>query len=337
MPRAYQLLVGVSEIDQGAAFYRENFPGYDGRRGCEGVARDIERMHGLSHYLGYEPLSPKPLVDERATRAGVLAALSTLGTPGFLQTNDIVFLYFTCHGRTVAEGRLKNPSQYVGNRINYLLLRDRPLFNFELIERLLRLPPGVRVFTLVDACHAGAGSNLAVDTGLFLQESKNFLFESLESRTQKDARFKSRYQQAMGSPVVVIQGVGTTPSPAPSSATLTFSEYLDRVLKLYSGPSALTHQVAHFGAARDESKARGGPTGSLFTRLFYDLLVESGHTFTYHTFFNELRGRVPMAHPPVAEYFGAESSKGLRAKSNEDEILPPLPTHFAHREQVLQI
>ena len=44
-----------------------------------------------------------------------------------------------------------------------MLLRDRTLFNFELIERLLLLPAGVRVFTIVEACHAGIGSNLAVD------------------------------------------------------------------------------------------------------------------------------------------------------------------------------
>jgi hypothetical protein len=336
VPRAYQLLVGVSGIDTDSGFYREHFPGYDGRRGCEGTARDIERMHGLTHYLGYEPLTPKPLMDARATRAGVLAALSTLGTPGFLQPNDIVLLYFTCHGRSVGEGKLKNPSRFIGNRINYVMLHDRPLFNFELIERLLRIPPKVRVFTMVDACHAGLGSNLEVDRSSFLLEAKQHVVETLQSRATKDAVFRSRYVRAMDSSEVVILERGSA-APNPTPASFTFLEFYQRLLTLYSGHPEWVHQVAHFGAARDEAKARGGPEGSLFTRLFYDLLVESGHSYTYHRFFNELRERVPLLHPPVAEYLGKNSKPAGQVEALDDEMIPPSEGHFAAREHVLEI
>jgi hypothetical protein len=121
--------------------------------------------------------------------------------------------------------------------------------------------------------------------------------------------------------------------------------------------------VAHFGAARDEAVAKGGSAGSLFTRLFYHQLVETGHESTYQPFLEELRDRVPARHPPVAEYVGgteptmqiqvvgspkveakiliADDAKRVvrdaRKRPNGDDLDRPDTSHFASRQSVLQI
>lgn len=350
MPRAFHLLVGLTSLDTGSEFYRQHFPGYDGRRGCEGAARDVERMHALAHYLGYESLTPRPLVDEEATRAAVLASLATLGTPGVLQPGDIVFLYFSCHGRTLGEGPRRDPGRVIGSGVNFFLLRDRPLFNFEIIEQLLKVPRGVRFFIMVDACHAGLGTNLAMDHGEFARPFAEQSVKSILRRADTDPSL-SRFRVQNNQGLRILQfGVRqqtppvTLPDPAIVQLSITIiSDLFRALLQFFNANEASASQIAHYGAARDEAKARGDRAGSLFTRVFYDLFVESGHQHTYHPFFQQLADRLPTQHPPVAEYLAERPLAPGAARvappvgRNPDDIVPPPPTHFASRESVLQI
>lgn len=352
MPRAFHLLVGLTSLDSGSEFYRQNFPGYDGRRGCEGAVRDIERMHGLAHYLGYESLTPRPLVDELATRASVLAALATLGTPGVLSAGDIVFLYFSCHGRSLGEGPRRDPGRVIGSGVNFLMLRDRPLFNFEIIEQLLKVPRGVRLFVLVDACHAGLGTNLAMDRSDFVRPYAENSLQSILRRVDTDPFLSGfRVQNNQGLRILQFDG-GTPPVTLPDPAIIqlsivSISNLFQELLRFFNANVASAPQIAHFGAARDEAKARGDRSGSLFTRAFYNFFVESGHEHTYHSFFTELAARLPAQHPPVAEYLvppPGQAGPGVVAPAAAAparppalDMIPPPSTHFASRESVLQI
>ena len=166
MARAYELLIGLTEVDPDSPFYRHHFPGFDGRRGCEGCATDVKKMRELTHYLGYEPVTLEPLLNERATRARVLTMLGNLATPEYgMKKEDIFLLSLTCHGRTLGGGPDHTVDRiFDGSAINMFLLHDAPIFGQELWEPLLQwafrgsdLP---RVFTIVDACHAGLGIDL---------------------------------------------------------------------------------------------------------------------------------------------------------------------------------
>lgn len=311
MPNAYKLLVGLTAIDAESDYYRTTLPGFDGRSGCEGCQRDVELLLGLTHYLGYAGATARPLLNEKATRANVLNALTLLADSSVLRPGDIVFLFFSCHGRRHGPGPVNQTGALVGSSINSLLLWNGPLFNFEILERIVRFPSGVRVFTLLDACHSGIGSNLAVD---------NFLREA--SRVAQE-----RFDQYLQS-----RAPGAAPGPA---AALTTPVGLTSIVqKIWDDPKrdSPPPQLCHFGAARDSLTALGGSQGSLFTRTFYDTLTGGGDSLSYPDFFREIQTRLPARHSPVMEV--------LPYRDTESTGPGPIPIpkgHFASTQPVLRI
>jgi hypothetical protein len=315
MPNAYKLLIGLTDVDSKASFYRTEMPWFDGKRGCEGCARDVELMLGLTHYLGYEGATPKPLINEQATRANVLSALSMLADPGVMKPGDILFLFFSCHGRTYGEGPTIQRSAMVGSVINAVMLWNGPLYNFEIKERLLALPAGVRVFTVFDCCHAGFGSALEVDGSEFAKQAEKAARERLLVTASQRANW-------MTSPAGVPPSKG--PPPTPKAGT-----FVD------SGISFLPGSIpafVHYGAARDQATALGDPKGSLFTRMFYRTIAESADTLNYVSFFKDLRFRLPARHTPILETVPL-----LTGNSDGTEIIVPPPGHFSLTQNVLQI
>jgi hypothetical protein len=255
------------------------------------------------------------LINEQATRANVLSALSMLADPGVMKPGDILFLFFSCHGRTYGEGPTIQRSAMVGSVINAVMLWNGPLYNFEIKERLLALPAGVRVFTVFDCCHAGFGSALEVDGSEFAKQAEKAARERLLVTASQRTNW-------MTSPAGVPPSKG--PPPTPKAGT-----FVD------SGISFLPGSIpafVHYGAARDQATALGDPKGSLFTRMFYRTIAESADTLNYVSFFKDLRFRLPARHTPILETVPL-----LTGNSDGTEIIVPPPGHFSLTQNVLQI
>lgn len=306
MPRAYCLLAGLTQVDEQNAYYRRKLPGFDSRRGCEGCRADVEKMDRLAHYLGYERVTAKPLLDAEATRARLLAALEMVADSSSpIQPGDIFLFYLSCHGQTLGDGPTRRQNSPVGNAVNIFLLHDRPVTNFDLRFALLKLVDrGVRVVTVIDACHAGLGSNLV---GAGAKPPTGFLGLVNETARAADERLIA----AFGLQISRLPS-GTVVSPTVLSKRL--DEQKAMFSKLHSSKVAGSGKksgLAHFGAVRDEGRALGGEDGSLFTRLFYSLFVNGGDGLRYRQFAEEVEVRMPPQHPPVfepsdAQDFGAD-------------------------------
>ena len=311
MARAYELLIGLTEVDSESPFYRHHFPGFDGRRGCEGCATDVKKMRELTHYLGYEPVTLEPLINERATRARVLAMLEAIADPAFgITKDDIFFLYISCHGRSLGDAGGPTSASLFGDSsgmaINMFLLHDRPLFNFELWSPLIRWAKSEntpRVFTVIDSCHAGLGTGLITVFDQLLVEFLTAMVIRLTTSGPPDTRPTLSNSQAL------IQNLGTGLS---KETTNQVAKILEAFRSLYEGI-----HVVHFGAVRDELTAAGGDVerGSPFTRRFRQLFLNGGDMMGYDDFFTALKDLTPARHTPVKElvpigdgHLGAEHS-----------------------------
>lgn len=331
MPRGYSLLIGLSEVDSTADYYRRRLPGFNGRAGCEGVPKDLELMERLTHYIGYERVTAQPLLNAEANRAKVLAALAQLAHPDSgVQAGDIVFVYFSCHGQTFGEGPTKIAGSPVGNAINVLLLHDRPLVNIELYPYLFPLLlRGVRVVTMFDSCHAGFGSNLS---GTEQVNSAFAVFAPLIQEAVTAVTPLLLNLPGIVLPTLLLPGVNLTPA----TANLIPSQLLQSLarsprMQIFSTPKAISTRapgIAHFGAARDEGRAQGGPEGSLFTRVFYRLFLAGGNELTYPKMAAELEHLLTRRPPAFETVRPANTRRG--------EDVPEAPI-FSDQEPTLHI
>jgi hypothetical protein len=280
--RGLKLLVGLTHIDTESSFYKKRRPGFDGRAGAWGCERDVEMIDRISHYCGFESVLGRPLINEKATRARVLAALESAADPSSgLSEGDIFLLYFSCHGETLGEGPVTNISSPVGNAINQFLLYDRPILNIDLLPRLTAMVlRGLRVVTIFDCCHAGLGTNLSLPELEWTGEAINHAGTQLSrlgiaipevQRTPSNAQLRIDWQ-----PV------------AAATAGFVFSR-------------RTTSDLWHIGAARDFSKALGGEDGSLFTRTFNRLFKDGGNAMTYNEFADALLAVLPPRREPAVE------------------------------------
>ena len=300
MPRAYSLMVGLTEVDESGPYYSRHFPGFNSRNGCEGCRKDVERMEGLAHYLGYENIVGHPLLNERATTSAVINALEMVAAPSSpIQNGDIFLLYMSSHGVRIGDGEARIQDSLVGNSINIFLLHNRPLVNFDLLTCLIALQRrGVRVVTIIDACHAGLGTNLASVAG--------------------EARYaeQRRHLSAVAATSFQVAFERLRPgSPLPTSLPLSVDRLLDLNKQLTqslssravtsgargSHPMILAAGISHLGAVRDELTAMGGVNGSLFTRKLFTLFCQGGDQLTISQFRDELAARMPLRFQPVVE------------------------------------
>jgi WD40 repeat protein len=114
-------------------------------------AREV--AEALRKHCGKAPLfaeaSAELLLDEKATKKGVLEALAALRAKGGIKPTDLVVLFFACHG-------VKEKQEF------YLLTHEADVKDFkgscvsgaELRKALAALP--CQVLLLLDACHSGA-------------------------------------------------------------------------------------------------------------------------------------------------------------------------------------
>jgi Caspase domain len=283
-PRALQVLVGLTEVDPTSTHYTNFFPGFNGRHGAEGCGLDVHRILELTHYMGFDLSGGEIFINTRATHARVLNVIQQTGAS--LRAEDILFLYFSCHGETFGEGDFAqkaqvklfgnscagfdlNPDQ---NAISGLLLHDQPCYNFEILEALEGVQ--ARVFIMIDACHSSLGASLTAHLG------------QAAGRSWRGGYVAPKSQGGNG-----------------HSARTAFSMAKKRLRSAFeTGHSAGGPQIIFYGAARHEQSALGGSTGSVFTNYFVNLWrrIGLGHS-DYNLFFDELKSHFPDTHQPTLE------------------------------------
>ena len=373
-----QILVGLSRINPESEFYSRHLPGFDGRAGCEGAHKDIRRIYEVTHYLGYELVTSVPLLDERATWASVIHAIR-LAASELTGPQDILFIYFTCHGQTFGQAPIpipKAPTGLAGLQncsnssyfVNAFLLYDRPIFNFEILEALTDAQNGSRVFTMIDACHAGLGTGLIATVGdaagRTIAASKGRIkkhvgyIQSLDWNgidTPSQNRIETPEQLLLNSLLGIkgtirseikileckqlIQSVlGQLTKLGPlqfvkKEVHRQLSTMPTEIETLYrSGDDGdLKCHITHFGAARDVHQALGSFSGSLFTRMFLELWRNGGgQNMCYHDFMDALRKLIPDVHSPDFEVYPiADNTNPCNTDAPKD--------HFARQQQILKI
>lgn len=327
MPRGYSIIVGVPNVDVEAPFYSRNFPGFDGRAGCEGVGKDIRRMEALAHYFGYQPVMGGALVGPKATVANVFAAIESLAKPEIgLDHGDHVLVYLSCHGKYLGNYQGdSSPSANLGNALTAFLLHDGPFFNTTLFLKLRELQiksrrARLRICTVIDACHAGSGQS--IPPGL-VRELWRDLHEMLIDR----AIFQSAVvAQKKGAVELMQRLAGKTDLFSdllldPNSIKISLEVAIILLRVILNMLTGLSWQIAHLGAAGDELRAEGGPTGSLFTRLLDLAIRMADRPYTYREMHDVLAQWLPLNRRPVLERLGQFATG----------------THFADRSTVFDI
>ncbi len=302
MPRAYSLMVGLTEVDETGPYYSRHFPGFDSRRGCEGCRRDVDKMESLGHYLGFDRVTAKHLLNAEATRSrllGVLEIAADASSP--LQPDDLFLLYLSCHGHTLGEGPVKKVGSLVGNNINLFLLHDHPIVNLDLQDALLRIAllKKVRVVTIIDACHAGLGTNLAVE-GQNL--SAHLVGIANEAFRESAARLAKWFGQPFEVPRPgILDNPGELSRKRSNQVALVLNAQIQLLQKGNARVQRPTPGIAHFGAVRDRGVAQGGERGSLFTDTFVRAFTSGASELTYREFANHLANVMPRRQVPVFE------------------------------------
>jgi hypothetical protein len=307
-------------------------PGFDGKRGCEGCVEDVRRIRELTHYLGYEPVTLEPLLNERATRSRVIALLSTIASSEYgIKKEDIFFLYLTCHGRTFGGGIDSRPDCLFGEletpsgssaSVNMFLLHDQPILNTEIWEPFLQWAlrsdgESPRIFTVVDACHAGLGLDyVAAYLDRIVSDIISLILRLIGSVQVKGGRASATVTE-LNRLKGDLENIQAMPVPAQLNALKSVSRALQSLI------SEKGLRVVHFGAARDELTALGGVHGSLFSRRLRQLYLNGGYEMNYKKFFEDLCGLVPLRHTPVFSVF-----------PNSTQLAED---HFALKEEVFQI
>lgn len=142
-------------------------------------ARDF--AEALVRYAGFSPGSVKLLIDQEATRAGILEQLQALITGS--HPDDLNVLYFSSHGSP------RQDDKGLGG-IGYLVTHDTNLdrlwldsLEYQSFAQKVAMLPARRVVTFLDSCYSGqvrppGAKQLAVDGGV--DEKAARLFTSAE-------------------------------------------------------------------------------------------------------------------------------------------------------------
>lgn len=138
MARGTAICVGLDVVDE--RHYRAGDRAWDGRLG--GAERHARAVAGELVAAGF---AVTMLTGQGATSTAIVDALAKCARGA--ESGDIAVFYFSGHGGF---------PELDGYRTPVLVCYDRMLFSDELHTAFARFGSGVRVVSLVDACHAGS-------------------------------------------------------------------------------------------------------------------------------------------------------------------------------------
>jgi hypothetical protein len=124
----------------------------------QGCVNDVETIHGiLTNKYGFMPENIRTIVDERATRQGILDRLKWL-LDGAKAGDELVF-HYSGHGSQVRD----RDGDELDDQLDEILCPhdldwDNPLTDDILAALFKQLPKGVYLTMICDACHSGSMS-----------------------------------------------------------------------------------------------------------------------------------------------------------------------------------
>ena len=248
MVRAAALCVGIDAVDE--HHYRDGERGWDGLlRGAERHARDVADALRAARF------DTAVLLARDATCGAVLAGLARLASSA--RAGDLVAFYFSGHGGF---------PNVAGHRTPTLACFDRMLFAHELHAAFAAFAAGVRVVSLVDACHAGA------------------VFYRGEEISPAPADPDDPYGREFPG---YLDGVYAT-----------HQELYDGLI--LTPPPPLRTEVLHFGACREECTALdAGERGGVFTLALLDAWAGGTFTGSYQELFVAIARRTGRQVPTL--------------------------------------
>lgn len=248
MARASAVCVGIDALDE--RHYRDGERVWDGAlRGAERHAREVA---AALHAACFDTTL---LLAADATCEAVLSALSRLAVAA--SADDLVAFYFSGHG---------GYPDVAGHRTPTLTCFDRMLFAHELHTAFAEFRPGVRVVSLVDACHSGA------------------VFYRGEEVEQIAADPNDPYAREF-----------------PGYLDCFYAAHRERYDALISStPPPLRTEVLHFGACREECTALdAGERGGVFTLALLDAWAGGAFTGSYQDLFVAIARRTGRQSPTL--------------------------------------
>ena len=139
MPKSKAICIGLNSVDPA------HYNGWSGYlRGCEADARSMAQ---IAHASGFEEISL--LITADATRQRVLDELKHASDS--LDSGDILFISCSSHGGTLPD---MNGDEDDSQDETWCLY-DGQIVDDELNFALCSFKPGIRILSIVDACHAG--------------------------------------------------------------------------------------------------------------------------------------------------------------------------------------
>lgn len=139
------LLIGINE-------YRTLNP----LRGCGNDVFNVSTV--LREFAGFGTMDVRALAHDRATKKNIEERLAWLVDGA--QPGDLLVLHFSCHGTQIRD---RNGSD-LGDGLDEVLCPhdmdwDGNFISDEYLQQRLRVPKGVVLEVILDACHSGQGSN----------------------------------------------------------------------------------------------------------------------------------------------------------------------------------
>ncbi len=248
MPCATALCVGIDALDE--RHYRDGERVWDGAlRGAERHAREVAstlRAAGFDTAL---------ILGSDATCEALLAGLWKLAAAA--SDGDLVVFYFSGHG---------GYPDVAGYRTPTLTCFDRMLFARELHAAFAAFAPGVRVVSLVDACHSGA---------VFYRGE-----ELAPVRADPDDPYAREF---------------------PGYLDCFYAAHRERYDALVQpAPPPLQTEILHFGACREECTALdAGERGGVFTLALLDAWAGGAFTGSYQDLFVAIARRTGRQSPTL--------------------------------------
>lgn len=129
-------------------------------RGC---INDVHQIKGvLQRYYGFDEEDIKLLLDEDATREGILAGLDWL-VEG-VQSGDVLVFHYSGHGSQVDDDSGDEWECRDEILVTYDHDWDNPLRDDDLKDRFDRVPLGANLTIISDSCHSGTVNKLVTET-----------------------------------------------------------------------------------------------------------------------------------------------------------------------------
>jgi len=151
MPKLHALLIGINEYAPGS-----------GVRNLSGCVNDVKAMQAFleKHYTNLQP-NIRTVLNEQATREGVIKAFREHLTGPQIKAGDQVLFYFSGHGSygpTAPEFAYNNPSKQDETMVCYdsRVRGKQDLADKERGALLAEIPVHAQVTLIIDSCHAAS-------------------------------------------------------------------------------------------------------------------------------------------------------------------------------------